>query len=256
MNTSPCSPDRALPAPARLVRLTWLVAALAAVSSAFAAPTVVQDWEFGQASGTSLSASTNTIAGGAAWSGTLTGVTQNGSSALRFGYNSTTLAYRYATLGSNSGGIYTTTAIFSDWRLFNGANSGTTRPTFYLGFRSAASSSSSLVADISLVARSGGVELAVRDSASTFVHATLPSQLPGALTVTLTVDKNVTPNTYTLAYAVVGGASGTVNGTLGTTSSGRAISHLSLSVAGNFTNSGTNTPHLLVRLQVAYETTT
>lgn len=236
--------------PGRSVLFAWTFAALAFVSSV-RANTVVQAWEFNQSSGTSLTASSNAVSGGSGWSGTISGVTQTGSGDLRLGYSSTSAAYRYAALGANPGGIYTTTAVFYNWRIFNGANTGSSRPAVYLGYRSAASTSSSLVADISLVALPGGVQLAVRDSASDFIHATLPSQLPGVLTITFTVNKSVTPNTYSLNYVINNGTSGTFSGMLSPVSSGRAISHLSLGVAGRFTASG-NTPHQLDRLQVAY----
>lgn len=239
-------------APARSAFIACALAALASVSSALA-NTVVQAWEFNQSSGTSLSASVNAVGGGSAWSGNLTGVTQTGAGDLRLAYNSTSAAYRYASLGSNSSGLYTLTAVFYNWRIFNGANTGTTRPIVYLGFRSAASTASSLVADIALTARSNGVEVAVRDAASDFIVATLPNQLPGVLTLTLTVNKSVTPNTYSLDYAISGGVSGTSNGTLGTVSGGRAISHLSMGASGRFTGSS-NLPHQLDRLQVAYGT--
>ncbi len=244
---------RAGSAPARIARLARACTALVLLtaSSALSANTVVQAWEFNQSASTSLAASANAVSGGSSWSGTISGVTQTGGGDLRLGYNSTSATHRFAALGPNSGGLYTTTAVFYNWRIFNGSNTGNTRPIVYLGYRNAASTSSSLVADLALTAVSGGVQLAVRDSASDFIHATLPSQLPGVLTLTFTVDKAVTPNTYTLAYSIANGGSGTFTGTLGATSSGRAITQLSLGVVGNFTGSS-NTPHQLDRLQVAY----
>lgn len=252
---------RVAPAPASATLLaSILVSVLATAFSALAvspasADTVVQAWEFNQAASTPLTSSTNAVAGGSGWSGTLSGVTQTGGGDLRLGYNSTSTSHRYAALGANASGRYTTTAVFYNWRVVNGANSGNSRPVVYLGYRSAASTSSSLVADVSLLARADGVQLTVRDSASDFVHATLPSSLPGALTLTFTVDKSVSPNAYTLAYTITNGASGTFQGTLGATSSGRAISQLSLGVGGNFTASG-NTPHQLDRLAVSYGSST
>jgi cyanophycinase-like exopeptidase len=236
----------------RLVLSTFVAAALAALSSALSAATVVQAWEFNQSSGTSLSASANAVSGGSSWNSALTGVTQNGSGSLRFAYDNSSTVYRYAALGANPGGIYTTTVVFTDWDILNGSNTSTSRPRLELGFRSAASSSSSLVADVQFIARAAGVQLAVRDSASDFILATLPSSLPNTLTVSLTVNKSVTPNTYTLAYSIAGGVSATFNGTLSSISSGRAINQLCLAALGNFPYYGDNLPPLIDRIQVAY----
>jgi cyanophycinase-like exopeptidase len=211
------------------------------LGAAQAQTTVAHSWGFNEAAGTALPAVANSGPQASQWTAALAGTTTNGSGSLRVGYNSTSSAISYAPVNvpaANVGGIYAATVVFKAWDLRNGADSGTTRPVFNLGFRSAASTSSSLVADVQFTATTAGVVVVVRDSVSTFPIATLPSLLPAPLSVTLTIDKTSTVKTYTLSYAVAmpGGEQFSQTGNLGSTSGARAVSFASLQVAGNFPN--------------------
>lgn len=220
--------------------------------SAQTTPLSAQRWEFNDPAGTGLPAVANGVAQGSAWTANLAGVATDGSGALRLGYNSSSTAYSYAPLNINEAGVYITTVVFRGWDIKNGANSGSSRPIFNLGLRSAASTSSSLIADVQFTATTSGVSMVVRDSASDFPTTTLPSQLTAALTVTLRVDRSISPASYTLIYAIEGGASGSYTGTLSATSSSRLPSHVNLAVSGNLPNGGANAAPLVERLEIGY----
>jgi cyanophycinase-like exopeptidase len=218
------------------------------------APLTAQLWPFDDAAGTTLPAAANAVIGGSAWTAALAGVTTTGTGALRLGYNSTSVANSFAPLNIVDGGAFYLNATFQGWDIRNGAASGTTRPIFNLGLRSAAGTSSSLVADLQFTATASGVTMLVRDAQTDFTAnaVNLPSALPGPLTVQLKIDKTTNPATYTATYAITGGASGSVSGSLGTTSTARQVSHASLALSGNFPGTANIAP-LLDALSVGYD---
>jgi cyanophycinase-like exopeptidase len=232
-----------------------LIAAAGLLPAAASAQALTaQTWDFNDASGTALTGVANSVAAGSAWTANIAGVLTNGSGSLRLGYNSTSTAYSYAPVNIASGGSYYGTVTFAGWDIKNGAASGSTRPIFNFGFRSAASTSSSLVADVQFTSTTTGVTMLVRDAQSDFTAnaVVLPLTLPGALTVTLKVDKTSSPATYTATYAITGGASGSVTGNLGTTSTGRTISHVNLAMSGNHPGTANVAP-LIDRINVQYD---
>jgi cyanophycinase-like exopeptidase len=219
-----------------------------------AVPIAAQSWAFDDPAGTALTAVANGALGGSAWTANLAGVTTNGAGALRLGYNSSSTANTFAPLNIVDGGVFYLSATFQTWDIRNGAASGSTRPIFNLGLRSAAGTSSSLVADVQFTATASGVTMLVRDAQSDFTAnaVTLPATLPGPLTLTLKIDKTTNPATYSVTYAVTGGAGGSFGGNLGTTSTTRQVSHVSLALSGNFPGT-VNVAPLLDALSVAYE---
>jgi hypothetical protein len=237
----------------------WLIAgalgAAFALSPAAAQVTTAQAWDFNDASGTALTAVASSVPAGAAWTANIAGVTTTGAGNLRVGYNSTSVANSFAPLNIASGGTFYGTIVFAGWDIRNGAASGSTRPIFNFGFRSAAGTSSSLVADVQFTATASGVTLLPRDAQSDFTAnaVVLPSALPGPLTVTLKVDKTSNPGKYTVSYQIAGGASGSVTGNLGTTSTARNVSHASLAFSGNFPNGSSNVAPLIDSIDVKYE---
>lgn len=234
-----------------------------ALSAAQAQTLTAQTWEFNDASGTLLTGAANAVIGGSAWTATIGNGSTTGSAAttgnggLRLGYNSTSVANSFAPLNIVSAASYHATVTFTEWDIQNGAASGTTRPVFNLGLRSAAGTASSLVADLQFTATATGVTMLPRDAQSDFAAnaVVLPSTLPGPLTVTLKVDKTSNPAKYTVSYAIAapGGLVGSVTGNLGATSTARNVSHVSLAVSGNLPNAGANVAPLVDRIQVQYE---
>jgi cyanophycinase len=217
--------------------------------------TLAQFWEFDDPAGTSLPNAAPGFEGGATWSPALAGVATTGSGALRLGWNSTSFGDSFAPLNIGEAGVASFTVRVDGWSIANGANSGTGRPFWSLGLRSAAAVSGSVVAEVEFTALGGGVDVLVRDAQSSFTaqRFQLPSVLPGPLTLSLTVDKTTTPRSWRLDYAVENGNSGSVGGTLGNTSAGRNISHLMLSVRGNHPNSGNNSPAAIDRIEASWE---
>jgi cyanophycinase len=246
----------------RLLHTAALCATLQ-VGAAQAQALTAQTWEFNDASGTPLSATANAVVAGSAWTanignGSTTGsAATTGSGGLRLAYNSTSVANSFAPLNIVSGASYYITATFTEWGILNVAASGSTRPIFNLGLRSAASTASSLVADVQFTATATGVTMLPRDAQSDFTAnaVLLPATLPGPLTVTLKVDKTSNPAKYTLSYAIAapGGLTGSVTGNLGATATARNVSHVSLAVSGNVVNAGANVAPVMDRIQVQYD---
>ena len=226
---------------------------LGAVVQAQAQVVIGQQWEFNEATSLSLPAVSN---GGtlpsqwipAAGSSIPASLATNAAGSLRVGYNGTASANAYAPINTpvnNIGGVVSSTIIFNDWDIKNGADSGSTRPVYNLSLRSAASTSSSIVAQVIFTATSAGVVMTVRDtSANIYPVTTLPSKLPAPLTVTLSVDKSATIKTYTLSYAFEGGEQFTQSGNLDAGGNSRVISHVSLGISGNFPGSGNAVPNV------------
>jgi len=102
---------------------------------------IAQTWAFDDPAGTTLPAVANGAIGGSAWTASIAGVATTGTGALRLGYSSTAVANSFAPLNISDGGVYYLSATFAAWDILNGAASGTTRPIFNLGLRSAASTS-------------------------------------------------------------------------------------------------------------------
>ncbi len=237
----------------------WLAAAVLGTSLALAPvqaqaqQTLAQFWEFDDAAGTTLPAAAPGFELGAQWTAHISGVATNGSGALRIGSSATAVAYSCAPLNINDGGVFAATVRYTGWDIRHGAASGTTRPTWNFGLRSAASTSSSLVADVQLRALATGIDVLVRDAQSDFTaqRFQLPSVLPGALTMTLKLDRVATPRTWTLSWAIAGGAAGEVSGNLGATSQSRAVSHAFVGLSGNFPNNGENTAPAVDRIGVS-----
>ena len=242
-----------LPGPLARLAAAGLLAACAAAAQAQV--TLAQFWEFDGTAGTSLPASAPGYELGSQWTAAITGVTTNGAGQLRVGYNATTTAYSYAPLNITDGGVFYARIVYTGWDIRNGAASGSTRPIWNFGLRSAASTSSSLVTDVQLTATATGIDVLVRDAQSDFTaqRFALPSALPGALTMTLKVDKVSTPKTWTLSWAIASGGSGEVSGTLGTTSTARNPSHVFLGISGNHLNGTNNVPPLVERIETSFE---
>ena len=217
---------------------------------------LAQSWGFNDAAGTALNASANTLAGGSQWTAGIAQTLTDGSGNLRFGYNASSTANSYAPINTptaNVGGVYVASMTVKAWDIKNGADSGSTRPIFNFSFRSAASTSSSIVAQAIFTATPAGVVLTVRDtSANIYPIATLPSKLPGPLSLTFKVDKSPAIKTYTLSYAidVPGGEAFSQTGNLDAGGNARVISHLSLGLSGNFPNGGSNLAPLIDRIEV------
>ena len=254
----------------------WLVsnlfAALVACTAAGAVQaqsSLAQRWDFNDPVGTALPAVLNSAPSGilGQWTAQIAGTATDGSSSngngngsLRMAYNGSTVAYSYAPINVASADVYLGTIVFKAWDIRNGAASGSTRPIMNFGFRSAASSSSSLVADVQFTASATGVTMGVRDSISNFATIALPSVLPGALTLSLKVDRRVTPIVYTLSYAIANGISGTASHTAAANaaSNTRIVSHVNLAVSGNLpgstnaVNVGPNVAPLIDSIAVAY----
>jgi cyanophycinase-like exopeptidase len=235
-------------------RLLGAALCAAGAGAAQAQAITAQTWEFNDPSGTALAAVANSMPLGSAWTANIAGVTTNGSGSLRIGSTSSAVAYSYAPVNIASGGSYYGSITFAGWDIRNGAASGSTRPIFNFGFRSAASTSSSLVADVQFTATTTGVTMLVRDAQSDFTAnaVTLPLTLPGPLTVTLKVDKTSNPARYTAVYSIVGGSSGSVTGALGSTSTTRTIGYVNIAVSGNFPGTNNVAP-LIDRIGVAYD---
>ncbi|WP_422017429.1 cyanophycinase [Roseateles sp.] len=222
-------------------------------AQAGAQPILAQQWDFNDPAGTALTAVANGVPLGSQWTAGIANTATTGSGALRIGYNSTSVASSYAPLNIAEGGVYAATIVFQGWDIRNGAASGSTRPILNFGFRSAASTSSSLVADVQFTATTTGVTLLARDAQTDFTAnaVSLPLALPGPLTVTLKLDKTASPATYTVSYAVAGGVSGTVTGPLGATAVSRTVSHVNLAASGNFPGTNNVAP-LVDSISVAY----
>jgi len=226
-------------------------------SGVHAQVSTAQRWEFNDPSVLALSAVANSGPYPAQWSaGIPTSTATNAAGSLRMGYNGSSTVTSYAPLtfpASHVGGVVSGTVVFKDWRITNGADSGSARPIYNFALRSAASSSNSLVADMQFTATTAGVVLVVRDSANIYPIATLPAVLPGPLSVTLLVDKSNTIKTYTLSYSVdvPGGEKFTQTGTIGGSSAGRAINYASLTISGNFPNGSSNVGPLIDSIEIA-----
>jgi len=167
--------------------------------TAFAHVSAGQQWEFNDRSSLGLAAVANGGSLPSAWvaaSGSSIPATlvTNASDSLRIGYNGTSSANAYAPINTpvaNINGVVAATIVFKDWDIKNGADSGFTRPIYNFSLRSAASTSSSIVAQVIFTATPAGVVMTVRDtSANIYPIATLPSKLPAPLSVTLSVDKS------------------------------------------------------------------
>jgi cyanophycinase-like exopeptidase len=215
----------------------------------------VQQWDFNEAAGTPLPQAANTVEGGSAWNAAIAGVATDGSGRLRIASTNTSVAYSYAPLNIESGGVFEATIVYSGWDIRNGAGSGSQRPIWNFGLRSAASTSSSLVADIELRALTSGVQMIVRDASNDYQTLTLPSTLPGALTLSLRLDKAATPQRWTLSYSIAGGDSGSFTNTLAGASQTRTPSHLFFGISGNHpgTAANPNAPPLVDSVRAAYE---
>lgn len=213
-----------------------------------------QSWNFDDAAGTALTGVANSVALGSAWTANIAATSTTGEGALRIGYSATAVANSFAPLNIAEGGVFYARIRFAGWDLRNGAASGNTRPIFNLGLRSAASTSSSLVADVQFTATASQVTMLVRDAQSDFTAnaIALPTALPGPLTVVLKIDKTSSPARYAASYAIEGGASGSVNGNLGATSTQRQVTHLSLAVSGNFPGTANVAP-LVDAIDVSYD---
>lgn len=234
-----------------LAAATLAVAACAAQAQS----TLAQFWEFDDPAGTALPAAAPGFELGAQWTAAIAGVATTGTGTLRLGSAATAVAYSFAPLNINEGGVFAATIRYTGWDIRNGAASGSTRPIWNFGLRSAAGTASSLVADVQLTALAGGIDVLVRDAQSDFTaqRFQLPGALPGPLTMTLRLDRTVTPRTWRLSWQIDGGAGGTVGGNLGTTSSSRNVSHVFLGASGNFPNGGVNAPPEVDRIQVLYD---
>ena len=244
----------------RLSLLPALAVTLAA-GAAQAQTSVAQRWDFNDPAGTALPAVLNSAPTGilGQWTALIPGAATDGVDSLRLGYNATAVAYSYAPVNIASADVYAGTIVFKAWDIRNGTASST-RPIFNFGFRSAASSSSSLVADVQFTASATGVTMGVRDSISNFPTVVLPLALPGPLTVSLKIDRRTLPISYTLSYAVAGGISGVVTSTAtaNAASNTRIVSHVNLAVSGNLpgssnaANIGPNVAPLIDSIAVAY----
>jgi len=239
----------------RLLRLGAAGLLACAASAAQAQVTLAQYWEFDDPASTALPVAAPGYEGGARWTAALAGVATSGSGQLRLGYNSSSLGYSYAPLNINEGGVFYAKVVYSGWDIKNGAASGNTRPIWNFGLRSAASTASSLVADVQLTALATGIDVLVRDSQSDFTaqRFQLPSVLTGALTMTLKIDKVATPKTWTLNWAIASGASGMATGAIGTTAIARNPTHVFFGLSGNHANSGSNVAALVDRVEMSYE---
>lgn len=215
-----------------------------------------QAWNFDDAAGTALSGVANSVALGSAWTANINASTTTGTGALRIGYNASTVANSFAPLNIEEGGVFYARIRFAAWDLRNGAASGSTRPIFNLGLRSAASTSSSLVADIQFTTTASQVTMLVRDAQSDFTAnaVSLPTALPAPLTVVLKIDKTSNPARYTASWALEDGqgSGGSVSGNLGSTSSARQVTHVSLAVSGNFPGTANVAP-LVDAIDVSYD---
>jgi peptidase E len=212
--------------------------------------TLGQQWEFNDASSLGLAAVANSGALPSQWvaaSGSTipASLATNASDSLRIGYNGTSSANAFAPINmpvANVGGVVAATIVFKDWDIKNGAESGFTRPIYNFSLRSAASTSSSIVAQVIFTATTAGVVMTVRDtSANIYPIATLPSKLTAPLSVTLSVDKSATIKTYTLSYTIQGGEQFSQTGNLDAGGNARIISHVSLGISGNFPGTGNPT---------------
>ena len=159
------------------------------------------------------------------------------------------------TPAANSGGVYSGTIVFKGWDFRNGTDTGSTRPVLNFSFRSAATASNSIVAQLIFTATPAGVVLTVRDtSTNLYPVATLPSVLPGPLSVTLSIDKSPTIKTYTVSYAIAGGEAFSQSGALNAGGNAGTISFVSLGISGNFPGAGNlvpNGPTLVDRIAIA-----
>ena len=236
------------------------LALLLGSAGAQAQTSLAQSWAFNDPANTALNASANSVSavnGGSQWTAGIAQTLTDGAGNLRFGYNGSSTANSYAPINTptaNVGGVYAASIVIKAWDIKNGADSGSTRPIFNFSFRSAASTSSSIVAQAIFTATPAGVVLTVRDtSANIYPIATLPSKLPGPLSLTLKVDKSPAIKTYTLTYAidVPGGEAFSQTGPLDAGGNARVITHLSLGLSGNFPNGTANLAPLVDRIEVA-----
>lgn len=221
--------------------------------TAYAQVTQGQQWEFNDASSLGLAAVANGGVLPSQWVASAgntipASLATNASDSLRIGYNGTSSVNAYAPINTpvaNVGGVVAATIVFKDWDIKNGAESGSTRPIYNFSLRSAASTSSSIVAQVIFTATPAGVVMTVRDTSSNiYPIATLPSKLPAPLSVTLSVDKSGTIKTYTLSYAIQGGEEFSQTGNLDAGGNARVISYVNLGISGNFP--GTGNPSLNV----------
>ena len=227
-----------------------------AASTAQAQVTLAQFWAFDDPAGTLLPSVAPGFEGGARWTAALAGVAADGAGQLRLGYNATALGYSYAPLNINEGGVFYAKVVYSSWDLKNGADSGNTRPSWNFGLRSAASTSSSLVADVQLTALATGIDVLVRDAQSDFTaqRFTLPATLTSPLTLELKLDRVATPKVWTLNWSTADNSiSGNRSGTLGNTAVARNPSHVFFGIRGNHPNGALNVAPLVDRVEVAFE---
>ncbi len=231
-----------------------ILALVAATQPAQAQTSVGQRWEFNDNASVALPAVASEGVLPSQWiaGGIPVSTSTDGAGSLRLGYNGSASVNSYAPINTpiaNFGGVYTATIVFKTWDIRNGADSGSTRPVFNLSLRSAASSSSSIVAQAIFTATPAGVVLTVRDtSAAIYPVTTLPSVLPGPLSVSLTLDRSPSIKTYTLRYTI-GGETFTQSGPLDPGGSGRPVQFASLGISGNFPGVSNVAP-LIDRIQI------
>ena len=238
-----------------LLRLGTACLLACGAAAAQAQVTLAQFWDFNDATGTTLPTAAPGYEGGSRWTAALTGVTSNGSGQMRLGYNSTSVNYSYAPLNINQGGVFYAKVVYSAWDIKNGAASGNTRPIWNFGLRSAASTSSSLVADVQLTSQASGIDVLVRDAQSDFTaqRFSLPSLLTGPLTMTLKIDRVAITRTWTLSWSIAGGANGSITGPLGGNSITRVPSHVFFGISGNHPNGSANVAPLVDRVETSFE---
>ena len=222
-----------------------------------AQPVPQHRWDFNEIAGRTLPQAVNSGPRPSSWTAGATGVLTTGSGSLALGYNSTTTAQSYAAVNRPAedgvDGVTRLSVRLSPWNFSNGSETASTRPVLNFGLRNAASTSSSLVADVQFTARAAGVEVVVRDSINTVPIATLPLSLAGPLAVSLSIDRSQSIKTFTLTYRieVPGGEEFSQTGALSSGSSTRIPAFANLSLRGNLPNGGANQAPQLDFIEVA-----
>lgn len=219
---------------------TRLLATLAVLAApAAASAQVIKAWNFDDAVSTPLTALSSTGSSSSAFASDIADVSTNGTGGLSVGYNNTvTTVYSYANIGTFApdSGSYRLSVTFASWSLTT-----TDTQTFYVALRSAASTSSSLVADLTVLATASGVDVRFRDAAapSTIFINDSAAVLAGPLTIDLVLNRFADPlvtDTYDLSFTQGGSTTVVATGTALTGGSlTRNITHLAVGTLGNFT---------------------
>jgi hypothetical protein len=218
----------------RFLRLALVPSALLALTVATSAA-VLQEWNFKDPEGTTLTKAANSAKAGARWNIDLETVATTGQGALRIRRTTSTAPNSFARIADVKSGTVWLQADFAGWNL-----TGTAAETVRIGFSQTAPTTGNptMAAQVKLERAGSSKEVVLSGEAlgagsNVAETKTFPATLKTPLSVLLKFDKSA--NTYTISYKEGAGAWTTLGS--GKVDPAREGRYLRLGTAGGFATS-------------------